>query len=194
MFTNILTFSFSNMTTTYGTIPSSPPPNLEYISRAKQRIKAGLGTRRPWKTMLNFRSLKVPSGGVAEAVSRIRINVSYFRMNYAMIVLLILFMSLLWHPISLIVFVVLMAAWLFLYFLRDEPLVLVGHVVDDRVVLVVMAVITVALLLLTDATVNILVAVVVGVVVVVAHAALRRTEDLFLGEEEEVAAALAGAA
>lgn len=176
-------------TTTYGTIPTSPPPNLEYISRAKQRIKAGLGMRRPWKAMFNFRSLKVPGGGLPEALSRIRINVSYFRMNYAMVALLILFLSLLWHPISLIVFLVLMAAWLFLYFLRDEPLVVLGHLVDDRLVLLVMALLTVALLLLTDATVNILVAVAVGVVAVVAHAAFRRTEDLFLGEEEEVASA-----
>lgn len=173
-------------TTTYGTIPTSPPPNLEYISRAKQRIKAGLGMRRPWKAMFNFRSLKVPGGGLPEALSRIRINVSYFRMNYAMVTLLILFLSLLWHPISLIVFLVLMAAWLFLYFLRDEPLVVLGHLVDDRLVLVVMAVLTVALLLLTDATVNILVAVAVGVAAVVAHAAFRRMEDLFL---EEVASA-----
>ncbi|KAL2337971.1 hypothetical protein Fmac_012417 [Flemingia macrophylla] len=172
------------MTTTYGSIPTSAPPNLEYISRAKQRIKAGLGTRRPWRAMVNFRSLKLPGGGVAEAISRIRINVSYFRMNYAMVVLLILFLSLLWHPISLIVFLLVMAAWLFLYFLRDEPVVLVGHLVDDRLVLLALAVLTVALLLLTDAKVNILVAVAVGVAVVVAHAALRRTEDLFLGEEE----------
>lgn len=107
-------------------------------------------------------------------------------MNYAMVTLLILFLSLLWHPISLIVFLVLMAAWLFLYFLRDEPLVVLGHLVDDRLVLVVMAVLTVALLLLTDATVNILVAVAVGVAAVVAHAAFRRMEDLFL---EEVASA-----
>ncbi|KAK7381745.1 hypothetical protein VNO80_00292 [Phaseolus coccineus] len=177
------------MTTTYGTIPTSGPPNLEYISRAKQRIKAGLGTRRPWKAMLNFRSLKIPGGGAAEALLRVAVNVSYFRMNYAMVALLILFLSLLWHPISLIVFLLLMAAWLFLYFLRDEPLVLLGHLVDDRLVLVAMAVLTVALLLLTDATVNILVAVAIAVVAVVAHAAFRRTEDLFLGEEEEAAAA-----
>ncbi|KAK7294331.1 hypothetical protein RJT34_17220 [Clitoria ternatea] len=172
-------------TTIYGTIPTSAPPSLEYISRAKQRIKAGLGTRRPWKAMLNLRSLKVPGGGVAEAVSRVRVNVSYFRMNYAMVVLLILFLSLLWHPISMIVFLLLMAAWLFLYFLRDEPLVVLGRLVDDRLVLMVMAVMTVAVLLLTDATVNIVVAVAVGAAVVLAHAALRRTEDLFLGEEEE---------
>lgn len=178
------------MTTTYGTIPSSPPPKLEYITRAKQRVKAGLGTRRPWKTMLDLRSLAIPDGGISEAISRVRVNMAYFRMNYAMVMLLILFLSLLWHPISLIVFLLLMAAWLFLYFLRDQPLVLLGRLVDDRLVLIFMAVLTVALLLLTDATLNILVAVVVGVVVVVVHAAFRMTGDLLFEEEEAAVAGL----
>ncbi|KAI9109451.1 hypothetical protein K1719_019505 [Acacia pycnantha] len=171
--------------TTYGTIPtsSSPSTNLEFISRAKQRIKAGLGTRRPWKLMFNFRSFGLP-GGLPDAISRVRVNTGYFRMNYAMVVLLILFLSLLWHPISLIVFVVLMALWLFLYFLRDEPLVIAGRTIDDRVILIVMSVLTIVLLLLTNATINIVVALAIGAVFVVLHAAFRRTDDLFLDEEE----------
>ncbi len=132
--------------------------------------------------MFNFRSLGLPSK-FAEAISRIRTNVGYFRMNYSIIVLLILFLSLLWHPISLIVFIVMMAAWLFLYFLRDEPLEIFGRVIDDRVVMIVLAVLTVVFLLLTHATVNILVALLIGAVVVVVHAAVRKTDDLFLDEE-----------
>ncbi|KAK9078348.1 hypothetical protein SSX86_002405 [Deinandra increscens subsp. villosa] len=174
--------------TTYGTIPTSSGgatgtgTNLEYLSRAKERIKTGLGTRRPWKEMFNFRSINLPHS-VSEAFPRIKTNIGYFRMNYAIITLVILFMSLLWHPISLIVFLVLMAAWLFLYFLRDEPLVILHRVIDDRVVLAVLSVVTIVLLLLTGATMNILLAVLVGFVVVVIHAVLRRTEDLFLDED-----------
>ncbi|XP_027343717.1 PRA1 family protein F3-like [Abrus precatorius] len=171
--------------TTYGTIPtsSSPSTNLEFISRAKFKIKEGLATRRPWKVMFNFRSFGFP-GGFSATVSRVRTNIAYFQMNYAIVVLIVLFLSLLWYPISLIVFVVLMAAWLFLYFLRDEPLVIFGRLINDRIVLIVMSVLTVLLLLLTGATVNILVALLIGVVLVVLHAALRKTDDLFVDEEE----------
>ncbi|XVE88737.1 hypothetical protein DITRI_Ditri19aG0092900 [Diplodiscus trichospermus] len=178
--------------TTYGTIPTSSSPgasaNLEYLSRAKERIKEGLGARRPWKFMFNIRSINFP-GNVSEAISRVRTNVSYFRVNYAIIVLLILFLSLLWHPISLIVFVVMMAAWFFLYFLRDEPLVVFNRTIDDRVVLIVLGVLTIVFLLLTDATLNILVSLLIGVVVVLVHASLRRTDDL---NDEESAGLMTG--
>ncbi|KAF3450621.1 hypothetical protein FNV43_RR06710 [Rhamnella rubrinervis] len=170
--------------TTYGTIPTSsgPSTNLDYISRAKDRVKAGLATRRPWKLMFNIRSLGCPSG-FADVIARVRTNASYFSMNYAIIVLVILFLSLLWHPISLIVFVVMMAVWLFLYFLRDDPLVILHRTVDDRIVLLILSVLTIVFLLLTHATLNILLALLIGVVLVLLHAAFRKTEDLFVDEE-----------
>ncbi|KAJ0755615.1 putative prenylated rab acceptor P [Helianthus annuus] len=166
--------------TTYGTIPTSPleGTNLEYISRAKTRIQSELGTRRPWKQMFNLNSLNFPNG-VGNAVKRITTNTGYFRMNYVIVSLIILFLSLLWHPISLIVFVVMMAAWLFLYFLRDEPLVIFHRTIGDRTVVVVLFVVTIVLLLLTSATWNIISSVLIGLVVVVVHAALRSTDDLF---------------
>ncbi|KAK2983825.1 hypothetical protein RJ640_008501 [Escallonia rubra] len=168
---------------TYGTIPtSSGGSSMEYLSRAKERIKSGLGARRPWKIVFNFRSIGLPAG-FSDAFGRIRTNLAYFRMNYAIVVLLILFLSLLWHPISMIVFVVMMAVWLFLYFLRDEPLVIFHRTIDDRVVLAVLSVLTLVFLLLTHAMVNVLVSVLVGVVVVLIHAAFRKTDDLFLDEE-----------
>ncbi|GKV35729.1 hypothetical protein SLEP1_g43956 [Rubroshorea leprosula] len=173
--------------TTYGTIPTSSSPSgpstkLEYLSRTKERIKEGLGTRRPWKLLFNLRSINLP-GNFPDAVTRIRTNLAYFRMNYSIIVLIILFLSLLWHPISLIVFLVMMAAWLFLYFLRDEPLVVFSRTIDDRVVLIVLSILTIVFLLLTHATLNILVSLLIGAAVVLVHAAFRRTDDLLLDEE-----------
>ncbi|KAJ4835858.1 hypothetical protein Tsubulata_030115 [Turnera subulata] len=174
--------------TSYGTIPTSSSPgggggaNLEYISRAKERIKQGLATRRPWKLMFDIHSFSFTTK-VGEILGRVRTNTAYFRTNYAIIVLAILFLSLLYHPISLIVFVAMMAAWLFLYFMRDEPLVVVGRTVDDRVVLLVLGVLTVVFLILTQVALNVLVSLLIGAAVVLLHGALRKTDDLYLDEE-----------
>ncbi|CAN1218044.1 PRA1 family protein F2 [Linum perenne] len=182
--------------TNYGTIPtsssagaspsevsgSSPYSNLAYISRAKDRIKDGLGTMRPWKLMLELRSIGLPAN-ISDALGRLKTNSAYFRMNYAIIVLGILFLSLLWNPISLIVFIASMAAWLFLYFLRDEPLVVFGKLIDDRAVLTVLSVVTVVLLFLTDAFWNILGSLLIGAAVVSIHGVARRTDDLFMDED-----------
>lgn len=170
--------------TNYGTIPtsSSGPVNVEFISRAKGVLKEGLAARRPWKEMFNFHSFNLPSG-FGDAISRIKTNFSYFQTNYAIVVLSIVFLSLLWHPISLIVFVVLMAVWLFLYFLRDEPLLIFGRMISDRVVLIVLSILTLGLLLVTGATSNILISLAVGVFVVLIHGLIRKTDDLFMDEE-----------
>ncbi|XP_068648583.1 PRA1 family protein F3-like [Aristolochia californica] len=169
--------------TTYGTIPTAPPStNLEFISHAKDRARSALATRRPWKEMVHLHAFGIPSS-VGEAFSRVRTNLAYFRTNYAMFVLLVVFLSLLWHPISLIVFVIMMAAWVFLYFLRDEPLVIMSRTISDRVVLVVLAIVTFVALLLTHATTEILVSLLVAVVIVLAHAAVRKTDDLFMDQQ-----------
>ncbi|KAJ1685495.1 hypothetical protein LUZ63_016885 [Rhynchospora breviuscula] len=176
--------------TTYGTIPiSSSDPSapttsspLDYIHRAKARGASALATRRPWRELIDLSSFGLPPS-LGEAYLRLRNNLIYFAMNYAIIMLLIVFLSLLWHPISLIVFVVTMIAWLFFYFLKDEPLVVYGTEISDSVILLVLSVVTLVLLLLTNATANILVSLLIGVVVVVAHASLRKAEERYLEEE-----------
>ena len=77
-----------------------------------------------------------------------------------------------------------MCGWLFLYFLRDEPLVILGRTIDDRTVLVVLSVLTIGLLLLTGATWNIVSSVLIGLGVVLVHAVLRSTDDLLEDVED----------
>ncbi|XP_010465226.1 PREDICTED: PRA1 family protein F3-like [Camelina sativa] len=170
-----------------GAVPTSshglPLVDLDSISHTKQRIKDGLATRRPWKVMFDFHYMGVPQG-LSDAFSRIKTNLAYFRSNYAIVVLNVIFFSLIWHPTSLFLFAGLLLLWIFLYFFRDEPLKLFRFQIDDRVVLIVLSVITVAcLLLFTDATFNIVAALMAGAVLVLIHAVVRRTEDLFLDEE-----------
>ncbi|KAK4481992.1 hypothetical protein RD792_012908 [Penstemon davidsonii] len=174
--------------TNYGTIPtsSSPPINLDYISRAKERLKDGLGTRRPWRQMFDLHCFTLPKS-FGESLSRVKTNAGYFLMNYALIVLGIVFLSLLWHPISLIVFIAMMLVWIFLYFLRDEPLMVFNHTIGERTVLIVLSVVTLVVLLLTHATSEILISLLVGVVVVLVHSVVRKTDDL---ADEEAAGGL----
>lgn len=168
----------------YGTIPtsssSSPPPPgsspLDYISRAKARGASALATRQPWREFADPRALAVPRG-CAAAYRRARANLAHFSANYALLVLLVVFLSLLWEPVSLLVFLACMAAWLVLYFLRDQPLALCGRAVGEGVVLALLATVTLLLLLLTGATANILTSLLVGLVVVLIHALLHRAAD-----------------
>uniref|UniRef100_A0A0E0KZJ5 PRA1 family protein n=1 Tax=Oryza punctata TaxID=4537 RepID=A0A0E0KZJ5_ORYPU len=167
----------------YGTIPTSSdgaPPGtsspLDFISRAKARGATALAERRPWRELADPRAASVPRG-FGGAYRRARANLSHFSMNYAIVVLAVVFLSLLWHPVSLIVFLACMVAWLFLYFLRDEPLALCGRAVGEGAVLAVLSVLTLVLLLLTGATVNILTSLLVGVVLVLIHAVFHRPAD-----------------
>ncbi|KAE9459674.1 hypothetical protein C3L33_08427, partial [Rhododendron williamsianum] len=173
----------------YNTLPSNsrkpplPPPPSTFISRARTHTQTLVSARRPWKELLDPSSLSLPDS-YADAMVRVRRNLYYFRFNYSLIALIIVFLSLVYHPISMIVFLVVFIAWFFLYFSRDDPIALFGRVIDDRVVLGVLGVVTVVALGLAGVGLNVLVALVIGVVVVGLHSVFRVTGDLFLDEEE----------
>ncbi|KAI4303000.1 hypothetical protein MLD38_038682 [Melastoma candidum] len=139
-------------------------------------------TLRPWREFLSLRSFSLPYG-YSDALLRLRKNISHFRFNYALVALLVHFLSLIFHPFSLLLFLFLSLAWYALYFSRDSPIILFGRVFDDRVVAAVLGVVTIVGLVLTGVGLNVLVALLVAVVIVGVHGVFRNSEDLYVDEE-----------
>ncbi|XVF35007.1 hypothetical protein REPUB_Repub18cG0107800 [Reevesia pubescens] len=170
--------------TTYGTIPAELPPSSNFIFHPREQIRSGLCTRKQWKEMVKVQSISLPSN-LNDCIQRIITNTAFFRMNYAIIILFLLFLTLLWHPASLIVFIIMMVAWLFLYFLRDDPVSIEGFVIDDRIMMTGLSLVTIAMLFLTDVTDIIIVGLSIGLAVVLVHGVFRSTDDLFFGDDDE---------
>ncbi|XP_004288927.1 PREDICTED: PRA1 family protein F3-like [Fragaria vesca subsp. vesca] len=172
--------------TTYGTIPTEPLPsaNVAIVSQAKEQIELCLGIQRPWLEMIQLQNLRPPSS-LNQSIERIRTNVAFFRMNYTIIILAILFISLLWHPISLLLMIVLMAAWLSLYYLHDKPLMVLDHDIDHRFLMTALFLVTALVLFLTNVKYNIIRALSFGLAFVLVHGALREPEDVFVVDDEE---------
>ncbi|XP_027367469.1 PRA1 family protein E [Abrus precatorius] len=167
----------------YGTVGGTPnpteppPPNIPSSNL--------IATPRSWREFFDLSALSRPFN-YDDAMLRLRRNLSYFRFNYAAVILFILFLSLLWHPLSMILFLILLVAWFYLYFSRDRPVVILNQTFDDRTVFFVLGLVTVVVLVSTHVGVNVLVSLIVGVIVVGLHAAFRVTEDLFLEDESSL--------
>ncbi|KAM7254271.1 hypothetical protein ACFE04_031953 [Oxalis oulophora] len=162
------------------TAPAPTPTPTSTFTRATSFF----ATLRPWLSFITPLSSFTRPYSIGEATIRIKRNLSYFRVNYTMIMLGILFLSLLWHPISMIVFIVVFIFWFFLYFNRDEPITVFGRIIDDRIILGVLGVITVVALVLTKVWLNVVVSIAIGAFVVLIHATFRGTEDLYYEEQE----------
>ncbi|GKV49791.1 hypothetical protein SLEP1_g56521 [Rubroshorea leprosula] len=111
-------------------------------------------------------------------------NLTHFRINYILLLFLVLFFSLIYHPSSLIIFFVIFIAWVFLYLAREEALLLCSYIITDRVVVAALFAVTVFRLVLTGVWVNVLVASVIRVGLVVLHTALRSIDDLVMDDLE----------
>ncbi|KHN32328.1 PRA1 family protein D [Glycine soja] len=143
---------------------------MSSINPSRATAPSAFATRRPWEEFFALHSFTRPYT-LGETTLRVKRNLGHFRVNYAMVVLLFVFLSLLWFPISLVVFLAVFAAWFFLYFFLRWPIVVLRRELDDGLVL-------------SGVWVNVVGSGIVGVGVVVLHAAFRSTEDLYVDELE----------
>ncbi|GFY81190.1 hypothetical protein Acr_01g0009990 [Actinidia rufa] len=73
----------------YGSVPTT----TSFMSRAKAQTQTLISTRRPWRELFDLSAFSLPDS-YTEAMSRIRRNLNYFRPNYALVMLIIVFISL----------------------------------------------------------------------------------------------------
>ncbi|CAN0887195.1 PRA1 family protein D [Linum grandiflorum] len=153
---------------------------LSQLNRTAQSLTSLL---RPWSLFLDFTAVDFPSP-ISSVATRVTQNLAYFRANYAVIILLVFFLSLITRPLALIAFFVALLAWIVLYFARDEPLSVFGFEVNDWAVLAALVLSTLVILSVAGIWVSVIVAGFVAGGLVVLHAALRSTDDLVANEFE----------
>lgn len=165
--------------------PIATPAFRAFLSRLSSSVRQGFSQRRPWSELVDRSSLARPET-LAEAYSRIRKNFSYFRVNYITLFALVLALSLLSHPFSLLILLSLLGAWSFLYIFRpsDQPLVIRGRTFSDFETLVGLGVLTVIVVFLTSVGSLLITASMIGFAIVGIHGAFRVPEDLFLDDQE----------
>ncbi|KAJ4883444.1 PRA1 family protein B3 [Raphanus sativus] len=163
----------------------STPLFRTFLSRLSASIRQSLSQRRPWLELVDRSAISRPDS-LADAYSRIRRNIPYFKVNYVTIVSLVLALSLLSHPLSLLVLLCLFGAWIFLYLFRqsDQPLSVLGRTFSDRETLAVLVVLTIVVVFLTSVGSLLTTALMIGFGIVCLHGAFRVPEDLFLDEQE----------
>lgn len=177
----------NNTTTTQSQAPIATPALRAFLSRLSSSIRYGFSQRRPWSELVDRTAMSRPDS-LAEAYSRIRKNLAYFKVNYVTLLGLVLAFSLLSHPFSLLVLLCLLGAWIFLYLFRpsDQPVVLFGRTFSDRETLGALVVLTIVVVFLTSVGSLLISALMVGAAIVCAHGAFRVPEDLFLDEQEPI--------
>ncbi|THU64414.1 hypothetical protein C4D60_Mb01t26210 [Musa balbisiana] len=177
--------------------PAPAPPNAsspaavpaDLVSSFKEHGRALISAQRPWLQLLDVTALARPASA-GDACFRLRHNVAYFRTNYTLLCLSVLAVSLLWHPASLFAFIAVTAAWFFLYFTRDRPVVFCGRPITDGTILSVLSVATIFALIVSNVGPTVFGAIMIGTVIICLHSLFRATDDRFLHETEAASGGL----
>ncbi|KAK6138722.1 hypothetical protein DH2020_027533 [Rehmannia glutinosa] len=131
---------------------------------------------RSWQQFLNPSALSLPIS-LSESTYRLTQNLRFFLANYALLTLVIFLVTLLTRPLSLILFLCIFAAWIYLIFWRDEQLNVFDYDIDQKIVLGFLVVMTLGGLFWTGVWTRLFVSLIIGAVIVLIHGVLRAPED-----------------
>ncbi|KAL7582674.1 hypothetical protein Lser_V15G44063 [Lactuca serriola] len=167
-------------------IPVNNNPDLRpFFSRMTATLRESFAQRRPWFEIIDRSNFSRPET-FSEAVSRVRKNLSYFRVNYSAILAVFVALSLLSHPISLFFFVGVVWAWLYLYLFRspDQPVVLFEHNFSDRQALGILILSTILIVFLTGLGSLIMYSSLIGLGMLCIHGAFRIPQEVFVEDQQ----------
>lgn len=153
------------------------------LQKGQEAFRLALALKRPWPEMVD-RSLLAKPESFSEATVRIRKNLSHFRINYSLIMIAVVAMSLIFHPFYLSILAIILAGWAYLYLVRTDPVVACGRTLSEREVLLIMSVISLIAIFMTNVGSILITAVMIGVAITAAHGAFRVPDDLFLDDQE----------
>ncbi|KAK9048139.1 hypothetical protein SSX86_032898 [Deinandra increscens subsp. villosa] len=168
--------------------PRSDHPDLRpFFSRLLASLRNSFSQRRPWSELVDRSTLSRPDT-FSETTSRIRKNISYFRVNYAAIIALLTLLSLLSHPFPLFFLASLLAAWIYLYLFRppDQPVFLYDRTFSDREILGILIISTIMIVFLTGLGSLLISSVVFGFGITCVHGAFRVPQEVFAEDQEQI--------
>ncbi|KAL5997786.1 PRA1 protein B3 [Asimina triloba] len=157
-----------------------------FVLRISDSSRLALAQRRSWAELLDRSSFARPTS-LSEATSRLRKNLPYYRINYLIVVASVLALSLVFHPGSLLLLLILAAAWIFLYLFRPSdapPISLFGRTFSDREIFGGLIALTIFVVFLTTVGSLIISAIMLGAALVAVHGSFHLPDDLFLDDQE----------
>jgi len=162
---------------------TSQSPIWALVGKAQDAFNLALAQKRPWAELVDRSQLAKPES-FSDAITRARKNWYYFRVNYSLVLISVVALSLVFNPVSLFFLLTLLAGWVYIYLIRSEPLVAFGRTFSEREVLLGMSLFTIAMVFMTSVGSILITALVIGGIICFAHGAYRVPDDLFLDEQE----------
>ncbi|WIA34058.1 hypothetical protein OEZ86_012436 [Tetradesmus obliquus] len=165
--------------------PASTPSALWLVgSRLREYATSTFEQRKPWGEVLDRSSFSKPSS-LQEAAGRLRKNAGYFKINYLIVIMMTVAVTFLTHPSSLLVLGFLAASWVYVFAIRQGPLVISGKELSEREKLLGMSGISFLVVFVLTSVANVLFsALTLSCVIIGLHGASRVPDDLFLDEAD----------